>query len=178
MRTDKAARALRGMTSAALFAAMVSVMSQLALPMPSGLPLTLQTFAVCLCGYFLGVKSGITSIAVYILLGALGAPVFSGLRGGIHHLLSLSGGFIVGFIPLAALCGAGRKLKPYLAVIVGICGVLCCHVIGAVWHSYVSGTDIAGSLIFVLTAFGIKDIASCIAAYAVFTAIKRIPHTI
>ena len=81
-----------------MFAAVLAVMSQIAIPMPSGVPMTLQTFAVALAGAVLGWKLGALSALVYLLLGAAGVPVFSGMSGGLGVLLGKTGGFIFGFI--------------------------------------------------------------------------------
>ena len=79
MKENAKKRTLRLIT-AALFTAITAVLSQTAIPTPFDVPLTLQTFAVALCGYVLGVKWGLASTAAYILLGTVGVPVFSGDR--------------------------------------------------------------------------------------------------
>lgn len=94
-----------------MFAAVLAVMSQIAIPMPSGVPMTLQTFAVALAGAVLGWKLGALSALVYLLLGAAGVPVFSGMSGGLGVLLGKTGGFIFGFIFMALLCGLGAAQK-------------------------------------------------------------------
>ena len=73
------------MVQIAMFTAVVAVLSQIAIPMPSGVPVTLQTLAVALCGYVLGSKKGAVSLLVYALLGAVGAPVFANFKGGAWH---------------------------------------------------------------------------------------------
>ena len=78
MKENAKKRTLRLIT-AALFTAITAVLSQTAIPTPFDVPLTLQTFAVALCGYVLGVKWGLASIAAYILLGTRWRAVFSGL---------------------------------------------------------------------------------------------------
>ncbi|MBR5528017.1 MAG: biotin transporter BioY [Clostridia bacterium] len=162
------------MTAASFFAAVIAITAQFAIPLPSGFPFTLQTFAVCLCGYCLGVKNSLLSVAVYILIGAVGAPVFGGFQGGIHHLAGFTGGFIIGFLPMAALCGAGRTRKGAVAVLCGVCGIVCCHILGTLWYSFVAGTGIEEAFVLVLTFFALKDIASCIAAFAVSGILNRI----
>lgn len=57
------------------------VLSQIQIPMPSGVPVTMQTFGVALCACVLGWKMGTASVAVYLLLGSFGVPVFAGLSG-------------------------------------------------------------------------------------------------
>lgn len=65
-----------------MFTAVLSVLSILTIPMPTGVPVTLQTFAMALCGYVLGTKRGTASTVLYILLGTVGVPVFAGMTGG------------------------------------------------------------------------------------------------
>ena len=83
----------------AVFAAITACLAQITIPMPSGVPITLQTFAVAFAGFFLGAKCGLAAVGIYILLGAAGAPVFSGFTGGAPHLIGLTGGFVWGFLP-------------------------------------------------------------------------------
>ena len=73
---------VRDMTVMAVFAAALAVMSQISIPMPSGVPITLQTFALALIGYSLGAKRGAMAVLVYLLLGAVGVPVFANFHGG------------------------------------------------------------------------------------------------
>ena len=80
----------------ALFAAITAVLSQIAIPMPSGVPVTLQTFAIALCGFYLCTARATVSTVVYVLLGAVGVPVFSGFKGGIASIVGPTGGFIIG----------------------------------------------------------------------------------
>ena len=84
----------------ALFAAITAVLSQIAIPMPSGVPVTLQTFAIALCGFYLCTARATVSTVVYVLLGAVGVPVFSGFKGGIASIVGPTGGFIIGFIAM------------------------------------------------------------------------------
>ncbi|HXK72223.1 MAG TPA: biotin transporter BioY, partial [Clostridia bacterium] len=63
-----------------MFTAIIAVMSQLAIPMPSGVPATLQTLAIVITGLILGVKAGTVSVGLYITIGAIGLPVFSAFR--------------------------------------------------------------------------------------------------
>ena len=84
-----------------VFAAVLAVLSQISFPLPSGIPVTLQTFAVALCGYALGCKRGTLAVLVYIVLGAVGLPVFANFSGGFGSLVGLAGGYIYGFLPSA-----------------------------------------------------------------------------
>jgi biotin transport system substrate-specific component len=95
---------IKSITYVALFVAIIAVVSQIAIPMPSLVPITLQTLVIAMCGYLLGLKRGLVAIIVYIALGAVGAPVFSSFQGGFSVLIGYTGGFIWGFIPLVILC--------------------------------------------------------------------------
>ena len=88
-------------------AAVMAVLSQISIPLPTGVPVTLQTFAVALCGYVLGVGMGGSALAVYLALGAVGLPVFAGFSGGVGSFLGVTGGFLWGFFLMSLLCGLG-----------------------------------------------------------------------
>ena len=98
-----------------VFAAVLAVLSQISFPLPSGIPVTLQTFAVALCGYALGCKRGTLAVLVYIVLGTVGLPVFANFSGGFGSLVGLAGGYIYGFLPMAALCGLGTKMPLFFS---------------------------------------------------------------
>ena len=87
-----------------MFTAVLAVLSILQIPMPSGVPITLQTFAVALCGYVLGARKGLLSVALYLLIGFMGLPVFTGMTSGIGKLFGFTGGFLYGFLFLVFFC--------------------------------------------------------------------------
>lgn len=95
----------------ALMAAVTVVMAQISIPMPMGVPMTMQTFAVTLAGVILGSKRGGLSILVYVLLGAIGLPVFAGFSGGIQNLVGPTGGFLISFPIMAWLIGVGVEKR-------------------------------------------------------------------
>ena len=92
----KSAFTVRELTFSAVFTALIAVCSWISIPLT--VPITLQTFAVFAAIAFLGTKCSTASIAVYILLGAVGVPVFAGFKGGLSALFGTTGGYIVGFI--------------------------------------------------------------------------------
>lgn len=160
------------LTQVALFAAITAVLSQITIPMPSGVPITIQTFAVALCGYFLGYKKGTAAIAVYILLGAVGIPVFTGMKGGLVCLVSVTGGFIWGFLPFAALCGVGFKARlPRIAC--GAAGLLILHLCGAVQYALLMGIDFVQSFLTVCAPYLIKDFVSLAIAFALAEVLSK-----
>lgn len=162
----------------ALFAAITAVLSQIAIPMPSGVPVTLQTFAVALTGYFLGCAKGSIAIAVYVALGAVGVPVFAGFHGGFASIIGPSGGFILGFIAMAALCGINfaklpMKLRIPVRIAFGILGLAACHICGFVQFAIVMGKDLLSSFLLVSVPYIVKDVISVVLAYFAAVAISK-----
>lgn len=149
----------------AVFTALLACLSQIAVPLPFGVSLTLQTFAVALCGYCLGPLYGTLSIVVYIALGAAGAPIFSSFRGGFTVLLGLSGGFIFGFLGLALLCGLAFNKKPLFIILLSLAGLLICHLAGVIQFKFVSRNTLLYSFLTISLPFILKDIISIAIAY-------------
>lgn len=121
-----------------IFTAIITVFSWVSIP--TTVPFTLQTFAVFAALGILGGKCGFFSVLVYILLGAIGIPVFSGFTGGLGHLAGTTGGYIVGFLLLAGaywLITALFGEKLYIRIIAMTVGLLLCYAFGTAWFMYV-----------------------------------------
>ena len=122
-------------------AALMAVCSWISIPAPAPLaPFTLQTFAVFLILLLLGGRRGFFTVLAYILLGAVGLPVFAQFMGGAGVLLGTTGGYIVGFLFTALLTGVvadktDRKLLPTVLAMAG--GVLLCYAFGTAWFALV-----------------------------------------
>ena len=121
----------------ALFTAIIAVCSWISVP--AAVPFTLQTFAVFLTTGLLGGRRGTIAVALYILLGAAGIPVFSGFSGGPGHLFGPTGGYIFGFIFTALVMWLieyrnGRSL-PVLAFSMAA-GLLICYAVGTEWFVF------------------------------------------
>lgn len=158
----------------AMFTAVLVVLAQLSIPMPVGVPVTLQTFAMALCGYILGWKNGAFSVLVYLLLGGVGLPVFSGFRGGVGVLFGLTGGYLWGFLPMVILCGLGKrqKNKPF-SVLLGMGGLLLCHALGGVQFSVVTQSPIWYAFWVASLPYLGKDVVSVVGAYLVGLSVCR-----
>ena len=159
---------------AGMMAAVLSVLSILQIPMPSGVPITLQTFAVALCGFVLGPALGSLAAVIYLLLGAVGVPVYSGMTGGPGILFGMTGGFIWGFVPMAALCGLGmRKGIKWHTFVLGLAGLACCHVLGFLWFAHVMGMGIGESFLLVSVPYLVKDVLSIVGAALIASVLRR-----
>ena len=152
--------------TAALFAAFIAVTSPLSISTPFGVPLTLQTFSVALCGYTLGCCWSAASVATYIIIGAVGLPVFSGFQGGVNVLFGLTGGFIIGFIGLSALCGLGMRFKNVTArILMGFAGIAVCHAAGTVQFAAVYKIGVVAAFMSASAPYLLKDAVSIVLAY-------------
>ena len=156
---------IRKLTFCAVFVALIAVCAQITVPMPNGVAFTLQTFAIALCGYLLGVRWGAVAVLVYLLLGAVGAPVFSAFHGGFHILAGKTGGYLWGFLPMAALCGLSRlgcgRVLPYLW---GVPGLLLCHLFGTLQNMFLAGGGFWALLLVYSVPYLLKDFLSVAAA--------------
>lgn len=157
-----------------MFAAVTGVLSQISIPLPSGVPVTLQTFAVALAAYVLGAKLGTASIGVYILLGAVGVPVFSGFSAGFSTLVGMTGGFIWGFLLMAACCGYAASLKNPAAIIaLSLVGLAGCHLPGVLQFMIVTGRGFMDSFLLVSVPYLVKDIISVVLAWLAAKALRK-----
>lgn len=153
-------------TLTALFTALIAVLSQISVPLPSGVPVTLQTFAVALCGYTLGKKYAVFSVISYLILGLTGVPVFANFTAGPAVFAGYAGGFLYGFIIMAFLCGIGAGIKnKWIALLIGISGLLLCHLCGIIWFCIITGTPFFSAALTVSVPFMIKDVISVAAAW-------------
>lgn len=126
------------MAYVAMFAAIIAVCSWITIP--ATVPFTLQTFGVFLAVGVLGGKRGTMAVLTYLLLGMIGAPVFSGFAGGIGYMLGSTGGYIVGFIFTALTMWLMESLfgkKRWVLTFSMLLGILVCYVFGTVWFMWV-----------------------------------------
>ena len=137
----------------ALMAVIIAVCSWISIP--TTVPFTLQTFGVFMAVGLLGGKKGTISVLVYILLGAVGVPVFAGFSGGIGVLFGTTGGYIVGFllsglVYWAMTAAFGEKLP--IMIIAMVLGLIVCYAFGTAWFMIVYAKNTAP--IGLMTALG------------------------
>ncbi len=130
----KSKLSVRDMAYIALFAVMMAVCSWISIPYV--VPFTLQTFAVFLAVGVLGGRRGTMAVLVYLLMGAVGLPVFTGFSGGIGHLLGSTGGYIVGFVFTALVMWGMERIPGSRTVVLAVSmvlGLLVCYAFGTAW---------------------------------------------
>lgn len=165
---------IKSLILTAMFTAVLAVLSIIQIPMPSGVPITLQTFAVALSGYVLGWKMGAGAAALYMLIGAIGVPIYAGMVSGMGIVLGPTGGFLWGFILLAGFCGMGMMQgNRILQGICGLAGLVICHLLGSIQFSLVTGNGLWQSALIASIPYFIKDILSVAGALAVAHILRK-----
>lgn len=164
---------VRNTARAGLAAALMCICAQLMLP-AGGVPMTMQTFSVALAGYLLGPGGGAKAAGCYLALGACGLPVFAGLTGGIGVLLGPTGGYLLAFPLMAALCGWGRNAGRARAVLTACAALAAEYAVGTAWLAASAGMGLIAALSVGTAPFVAKDVLSIALA---FTAARRFaPH--
>lgn len=165
---------------AGMFAAVLTVISQLSIPMPTGVPITIQVFGITLVGVVLGWRLGLLATVSYILLGAVGLPVFANFHGGFGSLLNFTGGYIWSWPFMVVLCGirpktANKLLNTGLIFVFSLTGLAVNETIGGLQWAALSGEMSAwGVLTYSLVAFIPKDILLTILAVAVGLPLRKL----
>ncbi|MCR4762300.1 MAG: biotin transporter BioY [Lachnospiraceae bacterium] len=139
----------------AVFTAILAVTAQISIPLPGGVPLTLQTFAVPLAGLVLGAKRGAASSLLYVLLAAVGVPVLAGMKGGIAAVFGMTGGFLLSFPLMAWLAGryAARGIRSVAWWMGLIMGALVNYAVGTLWFMLIAHTGLSQALMACVVPF-------------------------
>lgn len=170
---------LKNLTLMALFAALMCASAIISVPLI--IPITLQTLVVCLCCELLGSKKATIVYLVYMAIGLLGLPVFSGFKGGAAALFSNTGGFIFGFLAFIIIKGLTKKLfKNELISFVAssILGLIALYIIGSIWFCFVYYNSFSlpiyiSSLLVSVLPFILPDILKIIIAAIISKRIKK-----
>ncbi len=155
----------------AIFAALMAVCSWISIPMV--VPFTLQTLGVFLAVGILGGKRGTIAVLVYILLGAVGLPVFANFKGGPGALLGTTGGYIIGFLFTALVMWAMERIpggKGFWRILSMLTGLFVCYAFGTAWFMLVYARDtgaigVGAALLMCVVPFIVPDVAKIVAAY-------------
>lgn len=179
----KSAFKTRELVLTAFMAVLTAVCSWIVIP--AAVPFTLQTFAVYLTVLLLGGRNGLFSVTVYLLLGLIGIPVFSGFTGGPGVLFGRTGGYLVGFLLIALVYMAAERLpvsNTQVRILVSaaalVIGTVLCYAVGTAWFIkvYTSSTgpvELRTALSWCVTPFILADMAKLAAAVLLSGRIKK-----
>lgn len=166
MRAGRGKFGARAMVQSALFAALLSILSPLAIPIGT-IPVTLAVFAVLLTGVVLPWKRAAGAVLVYLLMGLIGLPVFSGGKAGAGVLLGATGGYLWSYLPMTALtsimsqrgeAGAGR------AFMASMLALLLCYATGTMQFAWLTGCSWGQALSVCVAPFAAFDLLKAAAA--------------
>lgn len=171
---------LRAMTYIALFAVLMAVCAWISIP--TIVPFTLQTFAVFLALGLLGGKRGTLAVLVYLLIGAVGLPVFSHFGGGLGVLLGVTGGYLIGFLMSGLVYWLITRFAGRGVVASGIgmaAGLITCYAFGTAWFLVAYGKTVgpiglSAALGMCVVPFVIPDLVKI--ALALFLSERLRPH--
>ena len=178
MNASKSMISIRDMVFTALFAAVLCAIAPFSIAI-GPIPLSFATLIIYLAAGSLDWKLGVLSVVLYVMLGAVGVPVFSNFEGGFHKIAGVTGGFIIGYIPCAAATGClieifRRKIWAYILGMVT--GTILLYACGTAWFILQTGSSLAVALALCVTPFllgdAMKIIVACIVAPRLKVAIK------
>lgn len=169
---------VRQLILAALFAALTAVCSQIAIPV-GPIPINLALFAVYLAGGILGWKYGLLSQLCFILMGAVGLPVFAGFKGGFQVLAGPTGGYLLGYLFAALLVGLlVEKLgaKYWVCVVSALCGLTACYLFGTAWYIVSTGSALGPALMACVVPFLPGDAVKLLLATLLIPRLRKVLH--
>lgn len=164
---------VRDITATAVMTSVMCVVGPVAIPI-GPVPIALTNFAIYIAIYLLGWRRGTVSCILYLTLAAAGLPVLAGAVGGVAKFVGPTGGYLIGYVPMAIIAGIAiertpRRLAHIAAMIVG---TLVCYTLGTIWFSAVTGMDILASLGLCVWPFIPGDLLKMIAASQIGSMIK------
>ncbi len=177
---NKESRAIHSAAAIAMSAVVICICSWLTVPFT--VPFTMQTFAVFAALLLLGGKRGLAAIGLYLLLGLVGLPVFSGFRGGPGHLLGPTGGYLLGFLFTGLyyllLEGKLARLSWLPRVLLLAAGLLPCYLAGTLWFVAVMGargkeTGFLSALMLCVVPYILPDVLKLLLAELVSRRVKK-----
>ena len=156
---------IKNLTVSALLSAVICIVSPFVIQI-GVVPLSLANLAVMLCAFTLPRFNAMLSVAVYLLLGLCGLPVFASFQGGAHILFGATGGFLWGYIPLCMFCSFASKKKGLVGKLL-LCffGLICCYILGVLQYCFVLKTSILNALLVCVLPFLVFDIIKSVFAF-------------
>ena len=165
---------IREMALAGVMAAVLCVLAPFSVPV-GPVPISFTTLLLYLSLYGLGWKLGAVSCLVYVLLGAVGMPVFAGYQGGFAVLAGPTGGYIAGYLPMVLVAGLAIELgKVRWVQLLGlVVGAALCYLMGTAWFCWSTGSTVQGALLLCVVPFLPGDMLKIGAALTAGPGLRR-----
>ena len=167
---------VRDLTMISLFTALICVSSYIRIDLPYGAPITAQTLAVMLAGSVLAPRQAAFSLFTYLLLGAVGAPIFAGGTAGLPIILGKTGGYLIGFLVGTVVISLirGKKsglIRLGLANVIG--GIVVINLFGSIWLNYITGMGMVKTFLVGVLPFIPGDLIKAAAATAIANRLNK-----
>jgi len=132
-----------------LMTSIISILSPISVPLPGMVPISLATLSLYLCTYLLGTKRTLICYIVYLALGCIGIPIFSGFTGGLSRLIGPTGGYFIGYFAIIIFEGAAIKrfsnIKA-LHILGMVTGTVICYIVGTAWLCFIQNISFTSGL--------------------------------
>ena len=168
---------VKDMTLTAVMAALICIAGPLTIA-AGPVPLSLATFAVMLAGAVLGKKWGTAAAGLYLLIGIIGIPVFSGFSGGFQKLAGVTGGYLAGYLPCAFFAGLGaeraeREGRKWMLPAMMVLGTAVLYTVGTAWFMIQTKNGLGTALGLCVLPFLPGDAAKIAAVTVIAPAVKK-----
>ena len=163
------------MAVTALMTAVMCVLGPLSVPI-GAVPISLTNLVICFTVWLLGAKLGTLSVALYLLIGLVGVPVFSGYGAGIAKLAGPTGGYLVGYLLLAFIGGLfieKSKGQPVVSGIGLVLGDAACYVLGTAWFVFQMQCELSYALSVCVYPFIALDLAKIVVSCVVGALLRK-----
>ena len=160
----------------AVMAAITCILGPLSIPIPiSPVPISLTNLAIYLTVCLLGWKFGTISYLIYLLIGIAGLPVFSGFSSGFAKLLGPTGGYLIGFIPMAIIAGIviDKFTNRGIQILGMIVGTAICYAFGTAWFCFQSGYTVGAALAVCVIPFIPADLCKMVIAMIIGPMVRK-----
>lgn len=165
---------VKNLTSRAILAALICVIAPFAFP-SGAIPITLASFIIFVISACTQAKFSVPAVTIYILLGCFGLPVFSGFTGGFQIISGITGGYIISYIPCAAiislLCGKFGNKKIIFPLSMTF-ATLICYIGGTLWYVFQTKSTFIAALSVCVLPFALGDILKITAAACISVALR------
>ena len=163
------------LTITAIFSAIICILSVITIPIGT-IPISLSLFAIMLSAISLDAKKGVMSVVIYILIGALGIPVFSGFKGGFHILFGPTGGFIISYIFVSLIMSfASQKTNKKLTLFIfSLLSLAVCYIFGSFQYALIMKVSFYNSLFVCVYPFVVFDVLKAVLAINIGVKLKKL----
>lgn len=158
----------------AVMTAVTCVLAPLSIPI-GPVPISLTNLVIYFSLYLLGWKLGTLSYVIYLLIGLVGVPVFSGFTAGPAKLFGPTGGYLIGFIPMAIIAGIviDKFSQRWIQILGMIVGTAICYAFGTAWFCIQAGYTVSAALAVCVIPFIPADLIKMVIAMIIGPEIRK-----